>query len=70
MNATYEIQVSPTNSFTVSAAEADADESGALVADYDVLPNTVTTCHAIFEAKDLDKALVKVAKWTNKDVPA
>lgn len=70
VNATYEIQVSPTNSFTVSAAEADADESGALVADYDVLPNTVTTCHAIFEAQDLDKALIKVAKWTNKDVPA
>ena len=61
VNATYEIQVSPTNSFTVSAAEADADESGALVADYDVLPNTVTTCHAIFEAQDLDKALIKVA---------
>ena len=33
VNATYEIQVSPTNSFTVSAAEADADESGALVAE-------------------------------------
>lgn len=70
VNATYEIQVSPTNSFTVSAAEADADESGQLVADYDVLPNTVTTCHAIFEAKDLDKALVKVAKWTSDNVPA
>ena len=37
LNVTYEIQVSPKNSFTVSTDEAAADESGEKVADYDIL---------------------------------
>lgn len=70
INATYEIQVSPTNSFTVSTTEADADEEGNLVADYAVIDKTSTTCITDLSAADLDKALVKVAKWTSNAVPA
>lgn len=70
INATYEIQVSPTNSFTVSTTEADADEEGNLVADYAVIDKTSTTCITDLSAADLDKALVKVAKWTPDAVPA
>lgn len=69
INATYEIQVSPTNSFTVSTAEADADEEGNLVADYAVIDKTSTTCFADLAAAELDKALIQVAKWTLDAVP-
>ena len=62
INATYEIQVSPTNSFTVSTDEADADEENALVADYAVIDKTSTTCFADLAASELNKALAKVAK--------
>lgn len=70
INATYEIQVSPTNSFTISTNEADADEEGNLVADYAVIDKTSTTCFADLAAVDLNKVLVKVAKWTSDAVPA
>ena len=70
INATYEIQVSPTNSFTVSTDEADADEENALVADYAVIDKTSTTCFADLAASELNKALAKVAKWKADAVPA
>lgn len=70
INATYEIQVSPTNSFTISTSEADADEEGNLIADYAIIDKTSTTCVTDLAAADLDKALVKVAKWESNAVPA
>nr|WP_302829396.1 SusF/SusE family outer membrane protein [uncultured Bacteroides sp.] len=70
INATYEIQVSPTNSFTVSTNDADADEEGNLIADYAVIDKTSTTCFTNLAAGELDKALVKVAKWASDAVPA
>ncbi len=70
INATYEVQVSLNNSFTVSTVEADADEEGALVADYAALDKTFTTCVAEILSTDLNKALVKIAKWGEEAVPA
>ena len=67
---TYEIQVSPTNSFTVSADEAAADESGETVADYAAIARTTTKCTYTLLSKDLDKALVQVMKWKESEVPA
>ena len=67
---TYEIQVSPTNSFTVSADEAAADESGETVADYAAIARTTTQCTYTLLSKDLDKALVQVMKWKESEVPA
>lgn len=69
INATYEVQVSPTNSFTVSTAQADADESGATVADYAAIDKTSQTCYTDVAASDLATALMKVAKWENGAVP-
>ena len=66
---TYEIQVSPTNSFTVSTDQAAADESGATVADYAALARTTTKCTYTLLAADLDKALVQIKKWTVNEVP-
>lgn len=67
---TYEIQVSPTNSFTVSVAEADADESGEKTADYAALARTTTKCTYAIQAADLDKALMQVKKWDVAEMPA
>lgn len=70
INATYEVQVSPTNSFTVSTDEAAADESGEKVPDYAVLSNTTQKCNISASAEEIDKALVKILKWTEENVPA
>ncbi len=70
INATYDVQVSPTNSFTVSTDEAAADESGEKVPDYAVLSNTTQKCNISASAEEMDKALVKILKWTEGNVPA
>jgi len=70
INATYEVQVSPTNTFTVSTDEAAADESGEKVPDYAVLSNTTQKCDISASAEEIDKALVKILKWTEENVPA
>ncbi|WP_337640191.1 SusE domain-containing protein [Prevotella sp.] len=70
INATYEVQVSPTNAFNVSTDEAAADESGEKVADYAVLSNTTEKCNVSASAEEIDKALVKILKWTEGNVPA
>lgn len=69
VNATYEVQVSPTNSFKVSTDEAAADESGEKVPDYAVLSNTTQKCNISASAEEMDKALVKILKWTEGNVP-
>lgn len=66
INVTYEIQVSPTNTFTTSLAEAEADESGATVADYAILDETFMKCVADIPSSSFDKALVKLNKWSDE----
>ena len=70
LNVTYEIQVSPKNSFTVSTDEAAADESGEKVADYDILSPTTQYCNATITAEEIDKSLVRVLKFKENEVPA
>lgn len=70
INATYEVQVSPTNTFTVSTDEAAADESGEKLPDYAALSNTTEKCNVSASAEEIDKALVKILKWTEGNVPA
>lgn len=70
INVTYEVQVSPTNSFTVSTDEAAADESGEKVADYAALSHTTLECKTSASAEEIDKALVKILKWTEGNIPA
>lgn len=69
INVTYEIQVSPTNQFTVSTAEAEADEEGTLVADYAIIDRTTTLCKDSLSSEDLDRALITVAQWSEDAVP-
>ncbi len=70
INVTYEVQVSPTNTFTVSTDEAAADESGEKVADYAALSHTTQECKTSASAEEIDKALVKILKLTEGNVPA
>ena len=70
INVTYEVQVSPTNTFTVSTDEAAADESGEKVPEYAVLSHTTQLCKTSASAEEIDKALVKILKWTEDNVPA
>lgn len=70
INVTYEVQVSPTNTFTVSTDEAAADESGEKVPDYAVFSHTTQLCKTSASAEEIDKALVKILKWTEDNVPA
>jgi hypothetical protein len=70
INITYEVQVSPTGSFKVSTDQAEADEEGLLIADYAIINRTTEKCVYDLSSEDLDKALVKVAKWSEATVPA
>ncbi len=69
LQVTYEVQVSPSNSFTVSTTEAGADESGATVADYAAMARTTTQCTYNLLSADLDKALMEIKKWEKSAMP-
>ena len=70
LNVTYEIQVSPKNSFKVSADEAANDDTGEKVADYDILSPTTQYCNATITAEEIDKSLVRILKFKENEVPA
>lgn len=55
INATYEVQLSPTNSFTVSKKEAEGDESGDKAADYLAFNKTTTLCKTSLPARKLTR---------------
>lgn len=69
VNATYEVQISPTNSFTVSKDEADADPSGEKTADYFALSKTDTHCTYEMAANELNTDLNKFFLWEEDNVP-
>ena len=65
----YQLEVSPTNSWTVSTDEAAADETGATIADYAILPSIYASCTGDMSATDLAKQLVNICKWSDTEVP-
>ena len=67
--AAYFLEVSATGQFTTSLAEADADETGAKVADYVTL-DAVEGGSAAYLSENLDKALMQLCKWEENAVPA
>lgn len=70
VNATYEVQLSPTNSFTVSKAEADADENGEKVADYVSFNKTTTACKTSFTGEEINRTLINWFGWTEETTPS
>lgn len=70
VGATYQVEVSPTGNFTVSNKAAEADESGATVADYAIIDETTSQCRYEVPATLVEKALQKVTQWTEETTPA
>ena len=65
----YQLEVSPTGNFNVSTDEAAADESGATIADYAILPSVFASCTGDMSATELAKALVSICHWDEDNVP-
>ena len=68
--ANYYLQLSENGNFTVSVAEAEADESKQLVADYVMADDASALCSREYPAADIAKMLQKLCKWAEADVPA
>ena len=71
----YKMEVSLTNSFTLSVDEANAaigagESEENAIPDYIVLDNTFTTCSIAIEAATFAKSIMQLAKWESEDVPA
>ena len=66
----YQLEVSTApDSWHKSTDEAAADETGATVADYAILPSIYTSCTGEMSAVELAKALVSICKWAEDEVP-
>ncbi len=70
INATYEVQLSPSNTFTVSKTEADTDETGGKVADYMAFNKTTTVCATSFTGEEINKALINFFGWNAENTPS
>ncbi len=68
--ATYGVEISLTDSYTVSVAQAEADEAGSLTADYVVVEESYTTCQIATTADLFAKSLQQLAKYDEAAVPA
>ncbi len=65
----YQLEVSPTNEWTVSTEEAAADTSGVTVANYAVLKTVYASCTGDMLAEELNKALNRIGLWEEDAVP-
>lgn len=67
--AEYQMQFSLTNSFNTSVAQAQADDTGATVADYVELDNVFSTCNASVDPSLLATGLQHLGQWAENAVP-
>ena len=65
----YDVQASPTGSFTISTDEANADESGATIPDYAVVASGLNGGSGSVDPTYLDRNLVQIAQWTQDNIP-
>lgn len=68
--AQYQMQFSLNQNFTISVAEAEADETGATVADYVALDQIYNGCNGAVDPAQLAKGLQQIAHWSESSVPA
>ena len=68
--AQYQLQVSLTDSWTISTDEAAADESGATIADYATIEDIFSQAKGSLNAAKLAKALQQIGRWPIDAVPA
>lgn len=70
INATYEVQVSQPTASQFLLMKLLQTRVEKKVPDYAVLSNTTQKCNISASAEEMDKALVKILKWTEGNVPA
>lgn len=66
--AQYQVQLSLTDTYTVSFDEEEADKTGTKVADYATLDQIYTSCEADADAEAMAKGLQQVGKWQKNEV--
>ena len=66
----YQLEVSPTNEWTVSTDEAAADTTGATIANYAVLKSVFAGRSGDMNVEELNKALNRICMWEEGAVPA
>ena len=66
----YQLEVSPTNEWTVTTDEAAADTTGTVIANYAVLKSVYAGCNGNMNVEDLNKALNRIFQWEEGNVPA
>jgi hypothetical protein len=64
----YQFELSPTNDWSVSVAEANADETGTKVPTYDVIKSIFAGCSGELNAEDIAKAIVLIERWDEESV--
>lgn len=68
--ASYQMQVSTSDKFTVSFEEAELDESKTKVPDYANIDQIFEECKGSINAENMAKALQQIAQWPEGSVPA
>lgn len=66
----YTVQISKDGNFKTSFAEAQADKTGATIADYVQMEETYNECRASLNAAAVAKALMQLYQWEDGKVPA
>ncbi|MGN1254274.1 MAG: SusE domain-containing protein [Prevotella sp.] len=70
VTANYQLQFSPDNKWTVSAAAAALDASGKTVPTYANEGDIKTVCTNSVAAADINKGIMQCKQWTKAQVPA
>lgn len=68
--AEYELQVSTTNDWSVSDADAAADETGETIPTYVTVGTPTGKCSTSIDAADVAKAMQQMEQWPEDAVPA
>lgn len=65
----YELQISKDGNYTVSIAQAAADETGETLPNYTNIANVYRTCNAAVPATEIANALMQFYKWSDGELP-
>lgn len=65
----YELQISKDGNYTVSIAQAAADETGETLPNYTNIANVYQTCNAAVPATEIANALMQFYKWSDGELP-
>ena len=65
----YELQISKDGNYTVSVAQAAADETGETMPNYTNIANVYQNCNAAVPATEIANALMQFYKWSDGELP-